>query len=229
MSQKVDSRGNVLWPYCEDDLSVVKIKGRQSKNRSQNKQRQLDYYLIWDITEMRVKIHIQGKFPKNDGPLIPQLAKERLLAQDEKTVVKESRSTALQQDIRLTHPGASEEHQEENKDGVRDEDMRDEINRPKNAILEGGEFQRSDNEPITEYPTSQEESTRMLAPSTQERPVVLNDIFLTPQQGIPMYIPAAYQSQFYEHASEIGVLGGSQQQSDGAQIVNDLDPVGLSI
>jgi hypothetical protein len=224
MSQKIDSRGNVLGPYCEDDLRVVKIKGRQRKNRSQNKQRQLDYYLIWDITEMRVKIHIQGKFPKNDGPLIPQLAKERLLGQGEKIAVNESRSTALQHDIRLTHRGTSEEYQEENRDvvrdedmrdeGIRDEDMRDEIYRLANAILGGGEFQSTDNESIMEYPTTcQEESTRLLTPSTQECPVVRNDKVLTPQPGIPMSTATApNQPQFYEHAPETGVLGGPQQQ-----------------
>ena len=103
MSQKVDSRGNVLGPYCEDDLGC--IMSSRGKGRPQDRQRVLYYDLIWDITEVQVKIHVQAHFPNPECPLISQLAIEKLLDWDEKTATTESRSMAFEKGIQLTHTG----------------------------------------------------------------------------------------------------------------------------
>jgi hypothetical protein len=75
MSQKIDTDGNSIGAYEPNDLRDywAKSKGR---NFPRERVHRLDYNLIWHITEMQVKLHVQGIFPKQVGPALSQLAKE---------------------------------------------------------------------------------------------------------------------------------------------------------
>ena len=236
MSQKVGLGGNVVGPYCEDDLaclidSPVKTKSRKRKSRpQQDKQRVLHYNLIWDITEMQVKIHVQALFPNQNGPLFSQLAKERALDTDEKMVAKESRSTALEKDIQLTHPELLEEElQEANRvEGGSDEEIL-----PADGVLGGVEFQETDNAAVLEHPTPRaEESSRLAVEPTRELPVVHNDILATQHPVFPTFqsqptTTTNHHHQLYDHSVEMGAVSEFKQQPDGIQISNNQNNVGI--
>lgn len=213
MSQKVDSRGNVLGPYCEADLGC--IMSSRGKRPPQDRQRVLYYDLIWDITEMQVKIYVQAQFPNLVGPLTSQLAIEKVFDQDEKTAATESRSTALEKDIQLTHNGLLEEHE----GPLRDKDISDETNRPLNGMLGAGEFQQIGNALVTEPPRD-EGMPQQAMELDQEHPAGHNEVFSTQQQVLAPFgsrptFTAANQQQSNEHFPVIGVAGGSQQLPGG--------------
>jgi hypothetical protein len=234
MSQKVDSGGNVLGPYCEDDLaclmdSPIKMKGRKGKERKetlQHKQRVLHYDLIWEITEMQVKLLVQAIFPNQTGRLFSQLAKERVLDIDEKTVAKESRSTALEKDIQLTHPEILEKVPQKVR---RVESVSNERVRPADGILESGEFQRAANAPVSERPAAREEENfRLATEQNQEQPVAHNDLLATQQPVLPTFQSHTtgstnHQHQFNKHSLELDAVGEFHQLQDGVQITNNLN------
>ena len=102
MSQKIDSTGTAVGPYGIDDLETYMFPNLKRKGKRREKFRRLHYDLVWDITEMQVKVHVRALFPNQIGPLTTQLAKQRQLGAHEKTLTGESRSKALGRDIEIT-------------------------------------------------------------------------------------------------------------------------------
>ncbi|KAF4624696.1 hypothetical protein G7Y89_g13472 [Cudoniella acicularis] len=99
MSQQLNANGQHIGSYSQDDLLTIHWPEKFVKGKRRWKLRMLEYDLIWDITEMQVKVYIRALFPNANGPPTTQLAKEREIGLDEKVYTGESRSTALQRDI----------------------------------------------------------------------------------------------------------------------------------
>jgi hypothetical protein len=102
MSQKLDSSGNLVGSYGIEDLESYWFPEAKRKGKRREKLRRLHYDLVWDITEIQVKVHVRALFPNQIGPRITQLAKERRLDEHERTLTGESRSNALIKDIEIT-------------------------------------------------------------------------------------------------------------------------------
>lgn len=101
MSQKFDTTGTIV-PYELGDLGTTWFPEEYRKGRRRLKFRRLDYDLVWDITEMQVKVSVRAIIPNATGPLITQLAKERQIQAHETTYTGESRSKALERDIDIS-------------------------------------------------------------------------------------------------------------------------------
>jgi len=102
MSEKLDPEGNIIGSYELHEVDeYIMIPEQPRKYVRRKKYRQLWYDLVWNITEMQVKIYVRPIFPHPTGPLAMQLAQERHLREDE---IKsgESRSCALIKDIEVT-------------------------------------------------------------------------------------------------------------------------------
>jgi hypothetical protein len=102
MSQKIDSTGILIGPYGLEDLETYMFPEVKRKGKRREKFRRLDYELVWDITEMQVKVHVRPLFRNQTGPRTTQLAKERRLDEDERALAGESRSKALIRDIEIS-------------------------------------------------------------------------------------------------------------------------------
>jgi hypothetical protein len=101
MSQKIDSTGILLGPYGLEDLETYMFPEVKMKGKRRERFRRLDYELVWDITEMQVKVHVRALFRNQTGPRTTQLAKERRL-EGERAPAGESRSKALIRDIEIS-------------------------------------------------------------------------------------------------------------------------------
>lgn len=233
MSQKVDSSGNMLGPYHEENLGCLPDSPFESKTRRRSdrlKQRVLHYNLIWDITEMQVKLHVQALIPDSEGPLMTQLAKERLLDQDEKEVATESRSMALDKDIMLTHvpSGLGAEPQESN----RNEDVADQQggavdDKPGDSIS-----QQTANAPIVDLTLHETEGLRLSLETVGQQYSVHNDM-RSPQQNVFPILESqstaatTNQYQSHGHVQEIHSAAGSQQQQqvDDRPVIDNVNQV----
>ena len=102
MSQKIDTTGNLLGAYQKEDLDTFMYPEGFRKGKRRRKLRKLDYDLVWDITEMQVKVHVRAVFPNPSGPLTTQLAKERPIQSNELLFTGESRSKGLERDIEIS-------------------------------------------------------------------------------------------------------------------------------
>ncbi len=102
MSQKISPAGVLLGSYGRDDLETYMFPEVKRKGKRRERLRKLDYELVWEITEMQVKVHVRAHFPNQIGPITTQLAKERRLEEHERTLTGESRSKALIRDIDIT-------------------------------------------------------------------------------------------------------------------------------
>jgi hypothetical protein len=125
MSVKLDTDGNPIGSYEIHELETVMWPPEKKKNKRRLKLRKLEYDLIWDITEMQVKIHVRPVFPNPTGPLTMQLAKERPIPNDEITG-GESRSYALVRDIEIS-TAASRVHQNHGNAQVAEEHVEEEL------------------------------------------------------------------------------------------------------
>jgi len=112
MSQRIDTTGTLLGPYGKEDLEVFWFPETYRKGKRRKKLMRLDYDLVWDITEMQVKLHIRAVPLNSSGPLITQLAKERHFGASEKLYTGESRSKGLKQDIEISNSATSVLHPE---------------------------------------------------------------------------------------------------------------------
>ena len=122
MSQKLDINGNIVGPYSIDDLRSFMFPEKKVKGHRREKLRDLHYDLIWEITEMQVKVYVQAIFPNQVGPPLFQLAKEQALGPGEKTITGESRSKALDKDISIAHGReVAEEEEDDDEDASEDE------------------------------------------------------------------------------------------------------------
>jgi hypothetical protein len=101
MSTKLDVHSNVIGSYHRDDLRTFMWPEELKKGKRRVKKRELEYDLVWNITEMQVKTFVRAIFPNPIGPLTIQLAKERPLGPDE-MAYGESRSQALVKDIQVS-------------------------------------------------------------------------------------------------------------------------------
>lgn len=101
MSQKLDANGNILGQFEPSDLEQFTFWERKRESNKKRKRRRLHYELIWHITEMQVKVHVKALFPNPAGPLVWQLAAERDIGEDNKTM-RESMSKALKRDIEIS-------------------------------------------------------------------------------------------------------------------------------
>lgn len=120
MSQKLDIDGNIVGPYGIDELRTFWFPEEKTKGHRREHLRDLDYDLIWDVTEMQVKVYVQAIFPNQLGSPLFQLAKEQALAPDEKTITGESRSKALDDDIKIAQ-GQDEDVNENDDDASEDQ------------------------------------------------------------------------------------------------------------
>lgn len=112
MSQKLDAAGNYLGAYTKNDMETFMFPEQPKKKVYRKAYWRLHYELVWNITEMQVKLHIRPLFPNPPGALTTQLAKERMFEADETIFTGESRSQALERDIaisRPTDPGSTQE------------------------------------------------------------------------------------------------------------------------
>ncbi|KAL5320456.1 hypothetical protein ACEPPN_011261 [Leptodophora sp. 'Broadleaf-Isolate-01'] len=107
MSQKLDASGNYLGPYALEDLETFNFPEEFQKGKRRLKLRKLEYELVWNITEMQVKVEVRPLFPNPPGPLTTQLAKERPFEAHEKSYTGESRSSALERDIEISKAAVS--------------------------------------------------------------------------------------------------------------------------
>jgi len=107
MSQKLDATGNHLGPYDIEDLESFMFPEEFRKGRRRLRLRRLHYELVWNITEMQVKVEVRPLFPNPPGPLTTQLAKERPFEAHEKSYAGESRSKALDRDIEISKSAIS--------------------------------------------------------------------------------------------------------------------------
>ncbi len=103
MSQKLDAQRNIVGPYERDSLETLMIPKKKIKGRRRRKFRKLNYNLIWEITEMQVKVYVHAIFPNQVGPPLSQIAKEETLGPDETAITGESRSKALDKDIEISY------------------------------------------------------------------------------------------------------------------------------
>ena len=126
MSQKLDAQGKIVGPYERDDLRTVWSPEKKVKHHRRLKLRKLDYDLVWEITEMQVKVYVRALFPRQVGPRLSQLAKEQALGPDERTVTGESRSKGLNKDIEITY-GANDEELDDDEDPTVSEGERHDI------------------------------------------------------------------------------------------------------
>ncbi|TVY50003.1 hypothetical protein LOCC1_G000105 [Lachnellula occidentalis] len=101
MSVKLDADGNVIGSYELHEMDECMWPAEKRKNKRRFKFRKLEHDLIWNITEMQVKVFVRPIFPNPIGPLTMQLAQERPL-QNHEVTVGESRSYALVRDIELS-------------------------------------------------------------------------------------------------------------------------------
>lgn len=122
MSQKMDAQGKIGGPYGRDDLNTLYFPAKKLKGHRREIFRELHYDLIWEITEMQVKVHVQANFPKQIGPPLCQLALEHELEPDEVPLAGESRSEALEKEIEILRR-ESQRHDE----GDEDDKLGDEI------------------------------------------------------------------------------------------------------
>lgn len=113
MSQKLDANGNPLGAYEKEELETFWYPEEYKKGRRRVRLRILNYELIWNITEMQVKVYIRALFPNPPGPLTTQLAKERAFEADETAYTGESRSRALERDIEISRAAISRPREEE--------------------------------------------------------------------------------------------------------------------
>jgi hypothetical protein len=107
MSQKIDATGTCIGSYELGDLHDFWFPKEYKKGRRRQRLRILNYDLVWDITEMQVKVHVRALFPNPTGSLPTQLAKERLFEANERTYAGESRSRALERDIEMSRAAIS--------------------------------------------------------------------------------------------------------------------------
>lgn len=107
MSQKLDAAGNHLGAYEETDLETYWFPEEYRKGKRRLRIRRLSYQLIWNITEMQVKVDVRALFPNPPGPLTTQLAQERPFEAHETSYMGESRSRALERDILISGAGLS--------------------------------------------------------------------------------------------------------------------------
>ncbi|KAF4631492.1 hypothetical protein G7Y89_g6638 [Cudoniella acicularis] len=107
MSQRTDAFGQLVGCYEKDDLRDVWWPEVVVKKHRRTKHKRLDYDLLWDITEMQVKVHVRALIPNAIGPRTTQLAEQRELSRGERVYVTESRSAALQNDISISSSVAS--------------------------------------------------------------------------------------------------------------------------
>ena len=107
MSQKIDATGNPLGAYEREDLETFWFPEEYKKGRRRLRLRILHYDLVWDITEMQVKVHVRAVFPNPTGALTTQLAKERPFEAHETIYTGESRSRALERDIEISRAAIS--------------------------------------------------------------------------------------------------------------------------
>jgi len=128
MSQKLDAQGNIVGPYKRDDLRTFWFPKKKLRDHRRKRLREFHYDLIWEITEMQVKVYVQGIFQNQVGSPLSQLAKEQALGPDEKTVTGESRSKALDKDIEISN-GANEEHNDDDDEDASDVERRDALAR----------------------------------------------------------------------------------------------------
>ena len=106
MSQKIDKDGNMLGTYGSRDLARRRFPDPRTQRNSLNLYF-LQYDLIWDVTETRIKVSYRPKFRGAEGRATTQLAKqlEASLGSASKSCSsnKESRSHDLQKDIDITN------------------------------------------------------------------------------------------------------------------------------
>lgn len=139
MSQKRDALGNIVGPYETNDLRAFWFPEKTKKDHRRKRLRDLHYDLIWEITEMQVKVYVQAIFPSQVGPPLSQLAKEQALGPDEKTVTGESRSKALDKDIEIAN-GGNEEAEDDNDEDASEEERHD---APNETRIQAGSQQSS--------------------------------------------------------------------------------------
>jgi hypothetical protein len=113
MSQKLDAAGNSLGAYRKEELETFKWPEEYKKGRRRVRLRRLHYDLVWNITEMQVKVEVKALFPNPPGPLTTQLAKERPFEAHETAYTGESRSMALERDIEISRAAISRPREED--------------------------------------------------------------------------------------------------------------------
>jgi hypothetical protein len=104
MSVKLDENGKSIGPYKPNDMGEDYYTPKKKGSRM-TKLRRLEYELLWEITEMQVKLHIRPLFPGCDRPTT-QLAEQVSLTPNDRTSSGESRSKALKDDIKLVAAAA---------------------------------------------------------------------------------------------------------------------------
>jgi hypothetical protein len=112
MSQKLDAAGNSLGAYKKEELETFWWPEEYKKGKRRVRLRILHYDLVWNITEMQVKVEVKALFPNPPGPLTTQLAKERPFEAHETAYTGESRSRALERDIEISRAAISSHRKE---------------------------------------------------------------------------------------------------------------------
>jgi hypothetical protein len=142
MSQKIDAQGRLLGAWGLDELEVVTTSTRKTALTRRQAHR-LWYRLIWEITEMQAKIHVQPIFPNpNRLPLIAQLARQHYLDPSERPMKAESRSRDLDRDIDISN--ANKDDEDESDDTSEDEGRRI-LAEGRQALEEGRRLLEDDN------------------------------------------------------------------------------------
>jgi hypothetical protein len=113
MSQKLDAAGNSLGAYKREELETFWWPEEYKKGRRRMRLRILHYDLVWNITEMQVKVEVKALFPNPPGSLTTQLAKERPFEAHETAYTGESRSMALERDIEISRAAISRPREED--------------------------------------------------------------------------------------------------------------------
>jgi hypothetical protein len=102
MSVKLDANSNVIGSYGREDLGTF---WKRTEKNTRTRLREIEYELVWSITEMQVKTFVRAIFPRAIGPLTMQLAQEQALGPHE-LVYGESRSHGLIRDIEASAAAA---------------------------------------------------------------------------------------------------------------------------
>ncbi|TVY83310.1 hypothetical protein LSUE1_G001552 [Lachnellula suecica] len=100
-SVKLDSKGNAIGSYTEDDLECYSVpldKKKGKKRKGTKMLRVLWYELIYKMTDMQIKVHVRLIIPNSPGPFASQLAEEVLLEKD----FGESRSISLVKELEIS-------------------------------------------------------------------------------------------------------------------------------
>lgn len=101
MSVKLDANSNVIGSYDTEDLDTHYLPPHKKPGKRRKHLREIEYDLVWNITEMQVKTFVRSIFPRAVGPLTMQLAQEQQLGPQE-LIYGESRSQGLIQDIAVS-------------------------------------------------------------------------------------------------------------------------------